>query len=147
VFNCAAFNSSGFPNAPKSGSVFTVGGTIFVASDKEVPPWNSRLLPLIDGQYTAATIQFSGRTWTLDDYSYVGYFLGTRSLGSVVCNPIDVSASGDITQALQAAVNAVWQAGGGIVRIPAGTFGMSAPVMVPYSNISIEGAGSGQTGP
>jgi len=107
--------------------------------------WNSRLLPFTDGQFAAATIDFAGRTWTLDDYSYAGYFLGTRSLGSVPCNPVAVTGSGDMTQAVQAAVDDVGRAGGGIVRIPAGTFGMSAPVMVPYSNVSIEGAGSGQT--
>jgi len=97
------------------------------------------------GTYTAQPVSFAGRTWSLDDFSYAGYYLGTKSLGSVPCNVVNITATGDITQAVQAAVDSVGQAGGGSVRIPAGNFSMSAPVDVPYSNVSIEGAGSGQT--
>src|ERR1700680_4209171 len=107
--------------------------------------WNSQLLPNISGKYTAQTVSFAGRTWTLDDFSYVGYYLGTKSPGSVPCNVVNVTATGDITQAVQAAIDTVGKAGGGSVRIPAGTFSMSGPVAVPYNNVSIEGAGSGQT--
>ena len=107
--------------------------------------WNSQLLPNVGGKYTAQAVNFAGRTWSLDDFSYAGYYLGTKSLGSVPCNVVNISATGDITQAVQAAVNTVGQAGGGSVRIPAGTFTMSAPVGIPYNNVSIEGAGSGQT--
>jgi hypothetical protein len=56
-----------------------------------------------------------------------------------------VTASGDITAAVQTAVDAVGNAGGGTVGIPAGTFTMSGSVAVHYNNVSIEGAGSGQT--
>ena len=107
--------------------------------------WNSQLLPSLGGKYTAQTVSFAGRSWNLDDFSYVGYYLGTKSLGSVPCKVVNVTATGDITQAVQVAVNSVGNAGGGSVRIPAGTFSMSSPVNVPYSNVSIEGAGSGQT--
>src|SRR5579864_3973696 len=107
--------------------------------------WNSQLLPNISGKYTAQTVSFAGRSWGLDDYSYVGYYLGTKSIGSVPCNVVNVTATGDITQAVQAAVDSAGKAGGGSVRIPAGTFTMSGPVAVPYNNVSIEGAGSGQT--
>jgi len=107
--------------------------------------WSSQLLPNVAGKYTAQTVSFAGRAWSLDDFSYVGYYLGTKSLGSVPCNVVNVTATGDITQAVQAAINSVGNAGGGSVRIPAGTFTMSGPVAVPYSNVSIEGAGSGQT--
>lgn len=117
----------------------------FMAAGAGAQSWNSLLLPLSGGKYTPQTVGFAGRAWWLDDYSYAGYFLGTKSLGSVVCNIVDVTGSGDITQALQTAVDHVGNAGGGIVRIPAGTFSMSAPVAVPYSSVSIEGAGSGQT--
>jgi uncharacterized protein (TIGR03437 family) len=107
--------------------------------------WSSQLLPNVGGKYTSQTVSFAGHAWSLDDFSYVGYYLGTKSLGSVPCNIVKVTATGDITQALQVAVNTVGNAGGGSVRIPAGTFTMSGPVAVPYSNVSIEGAGSGQT--
>ncbi|MBS1859348.1 MAG: hypothetical protein JST11_28500 [Acidobacteria bacterium] len=116
-----------------------------VAAGAGAQSWNSQLLPLSGGKFTPQTVSFAGRNWSLDDYSYAGYFLGARSLGSVICNIVDITASGDITQPVQAAVTAVGNAGGGIVRIPAGTFSMSAPVAVPFSNVSIEGAGSGQT--
>jgi uncharacterized protein (TIGR03437 family) len=107
--------------------------------------WNSQLLPNVGGKYTAQAVNFAGRTWSLDDFSYVGYYLGTKSLGSVPCNVVNVTATGDITQAVQAAIDTVGKAGGGSVRIPAGTFTMSGPVAVPYDNVSIEGAGSAQT--
>lgn len=107
--------------------------------------WNSRLLPNVNGTFTPQAVNFAGRSWALGDFSYAGYFLGAKSLGSVPCNLVNVTASGDITSALQTAIDTVGKAGGGIVRIPAGTFTMSGAVGVPYNNVSIEGAGSGQT--
>ena len=44
--------------------------------------WNSRLLSNVNGIYTPQTVSFASRNWTLDDFSYAGYFLGTKSLGS-----------------------------------------------------------------
>ena len=108
-------------------------------------PVTSRLFPFVDGHYAIQTVNFAGRNWRLDDYSYTGYFLGQQSLGTVPCNVVTVSATGDISQAVQDAINTVGTAGGGIVQIPAGTFVMGSSVEVPYNNVSIEGAGSGQT--
>src|SRR5580698_8933141 len=107
--------------------------------------WNSRLLPNVNGSFTPQAVNFAARNWNLDDFSYAGYYLGTKSLGSVPCNVVNVTATGDITSAVQAAINTAGAAGGGIVRIPAGTFTMSSAVTVNYNNVSIEGAGSGQT--
>jgi len=107
--------------------------------------WNSRLLPNVSGTFTPQAVAFAGRNWAVDDFSYAGYFLGAKSLGSVPCNVVNITATGDITAAIQAAINSVGTAGGGIVRIPAGTFVMSSGVAVNYNNVSIEGAGSGQT--
>src|SRR5260370_12757879 len=107
--------------------------------------WNSRLFPNVNGKYTEQEVSFAGRSWALEDFSYAGYYLGTKSLGSVPCNVVQVTATGDITQAVQAAVDSVGKAGGGIVRIPAGSYTMSASVAIPYNNVSIEGAGSGLT--
>jgi uncharacterized protein (TIGR03437 family) len=118
---------------------------IIVATVAIAQSWNSRLLPNVGGTFTPQTVNFAGRNWTLDDFSYAGYFLGAKSLGSVPCNVVNVTATGDITAAVQTAINTVGAAGGGIVRIPAGTFVMSSGVAVNYNNVSIEGAGSGQT--
>jgi uncharacterized protein (TIGR03437 family) len=107
--------------------------------------WNSRLLPNVNGSFTPQTVNFAARNWNLDDFSYAGYYLGAKSPGSVPCNVANVTATGDITAAVQAAINSVGQAGGGIVKIPAGAFVMSSSVAVTYNNVSIEGAGSGQT--
>lgn len=106
--------------------------------------WNSRFLPNVNGAYTPQTVNFAGRNWTLDDFSCAGYSLGAKSPGSVPCNIVNVTATGDITAAVQAAINTAGAAGGGIVRIPAGTFTMSSGVAVNYNNVSIEGAGSGK---
>src|SRR5580698_4413533 len=107
--------------------------------------WNSQLLPVVNGTPTPQTVDYASRNWALDDFSYTGYFLGAKSLGSVPCNVVNVTATGDITTAVQAAINSVGAAGGGIVRIPAGTFTMSSSVTVNFNNVSIEGAGKGQT--
>jgi hypothetical protein len=105
----------------------------------------SSLLPLIDGRYTIQTVRFANQDWRLDDFSYAGYYLGTRSLGDVPPLDFRVTATGDITTAVQQAVDAAGAAGGGKVRIPAGTFTVSRSVEIPFNNISIEGAGSAQT--
>src|SRR5260370_5880090 len=107
--------------------------------------WNSTLFPNVNGKYESQPVSFAGRTWALEDFSYVGYYLGTRSLGSVPGSVGKITATGDITQAVRSAVDRVGKAGGGSVRIPAGTFTMSASVAIPYNNVSIEGAGSGET--
>jgi uncharacterized protein (TIGR03437 family) len=118
---------------------------ILIACAAAGQSWNSNLLPNVSGTFTPQTVNFASRSWALDDFSYAGYFLGTKSLGSVPCNVVNVTATGDITAAVQAAINSVGAAGGGIVRIPAGTFTMSSSVAVTYNNVSIEGAGSGLT--
>ncbi len=117
----------------------------FTAMSSIAQSWNSRLFPNVNGKYTEQQVSFAGRSWALEDFSYAGYYLGTKSLGSVPCNVVQVTATGDITQAVQAAVDSVGKAGGGIVRIPAGSYTMSASVAIPYNNVSIEGAGSGLT--
>ena len=81
--------------------------------------WNSRLLPNVSGTLTPQTVAFAGRNWAVDDFSYSEYFLGAKSLGSAPCNVVNITATGDITAAVQAAINSVGTTGGGIVRIPA----------------------------
>ncbi len=130
---------------PGKTRLIVAAGLALPTALAQAQSWNSQLLPNLGGKYAAQTVTFAGRTWALDDFSYVGYYLGTKSLGSIPCNVVNITATGDITQPLQAAVDSVGKAGGGSVRIPPGTFIMSGPVAVPYNNVSIEGAGSGQT--
>src|SRR5216684_4140082 len=105
----------------------------------------SQLLPRVDGHYTIQTVNFADRDWRLDDFSYVGYYLGTRNLAEVPPNEFPVNATGDITDAVQEAIEAAGAAGGGIVRIPEGTFAISRSIEIPFNDISIEGAGSDRT--
>jgi uncharacterized protein (TIGR03437 family) len=130
---------------PGKTRLIVAAGLALPTALAQAQSWNSQLLPNLGGKYAAQTVTFAGRTWALDDFSYVGYYLGTKSLGSIPCNIVNITATGDITQPLQAVVDSVGKAGGGSVRIPPGTFIMSGPVAVPYNNVSIEGAGSGQT--
>ena len=110
--------------------------------------WTSELLPYdeVTGRYEPAEISVGGRRWRLADYSFVGYDLSRGPLGNQVpCSVVEVDGQGDITGALQAAIHKVGRAGGGVVRIPAGTFTLSRSVAVPYDNVSVEGAGSART--
>ncbi len=107
--------------------------------------WHSQLLPFSGGHFERRPVSFNGRDWMLDDFSYTGYHLGARSLGSVPCRIRTIEGAGDITASLQAAIDEIARAGGGIVRIPAGEFTISATITITSNNISIEGAGSGRT--
>ena len=71
-------------------------------------PWTSELFPKVNGKYTAKTVHFAGRDWRLDDYSYAGYYLGQRSLGSVLCSKVvKITHGGDISAELQQAISVV----------------------------------------
>lgn len=118
---------------------------IGLASVAVLAQQTSQLLPNIDGHYRIQTVNFAGRDWRLDDFSYVGYYLGTRNLGDVPANQFPVAPADDITDAVQAAIEAAGAAGGGRVVIPAGTFTISRSIEIPFNNISIEGAGSDLT--
>jgi hypothetical protein len=108
--------------------------------------WNSQLLPKRDGKFTFRTVEFAGRQWTLDDFSYVGYKLGEQSLGGDPCRRVfRITGKGDISAELQAAIDTFGKLGGGIVAIPKGTYTMSTAVSIPWDNVSIVGAGSAET--
>lgn len=113
-----------------------------------VLPWESQLFPFNGGtgKYQITPVSYNSRTWELLDYSYVGYRLSEVALATgVPCNIQTVTATGDIAADLQAKLNTVGLAGGGIVRIPAGNFTLSVPVGINYPNVSVEGAGRGRT--
>lgn len=113
--------------------------------------WYSQLFPYNAGSFDEATVNFSSRSWRLLDYSYAGYNLGETPLQTgIPCNVRTVAGTGDITIELQNLINTVGAAGGGIVKIPAGTFTITQtaagrPIGINYDNVSIEGAGSGYT--
>ncbi len=120
--------------------------TALCASGASAATWNSQLFPKIDGKFTIRTIDFAGREWTLDDFSYVGYRLGMESPGSVPCRKlVRITGRGDISAELQGAIDAVGLAGGGIVAIPKGTYTMSSAVSIPFDNVSIVGENSADT--
>src|SRR5260370_40001137 len=75
--------------------------------------WNSTLFPNVNGKYESQPVSFAGRTWALEDFSYVGYYLGTRTLGSVPSNVVKITATGDITLAVRAPLCSVEQRGAG----------------------------------
>ena len=51
------------------------------AAAQSTGTWNSRLLPNLNGSFTPQTVNFAARNWTLDDFSYAGYYLGAKSPG------------------------------------------------------------------
>ena len=109
--------------------------------------WNSQLFPKRNGKFTVQTVNFGGRSWRLDDFSYVGYRLGEQPIGGDPCRKVIlIKGTGDISAELQTAID---QAGrspsGGIVAIPKGGYTMSSAVSIPWDNVSIVGAGSGET--
>jgi hypothetical protein len=122
-------------------------GLLALLSAASLGAWNSQLLPVdpATGKFHEASVPFAGRHWRLLDYSFTGYQLGAQPLASgIPCKVFPVSGSGDITRALQSAIDRA-EASGGVVRIPAGTFTLSAPLYITGSNVSIEGAGSNAT--
>ena len=116
-------------------------------------PWESQLFPFNGGtgRYQAVPVSFNSGTWQLLDYSYVGYNLGQTPLQTgIPCNVLTVTGTGDITQEIQDKINTVGAAGGGIVKIPAGTYTITQTsagktICINYNNVSVEGAGSGYT--
>ncbi|MEI7542819.1 MAG: glycosyl hydrolase family 18 protein, partial [bacterium] len=113
--------------------------------------WYSQLFPYNSGSFSEATVNYNSRSWHLLDFSYVGYNLGQTPLQTAIpCNIQNITGTGDITQELQDKINTVGLAGGGIVKIPAGTYTITQsstghPIGINYNNVSVEGAGSGYT--
>lgn len=112
--------------------------------------WESQLFPKQrdSGRYVERSVSFNNRNWKLLDYSYAGYRLGEARLGEGLrCNnEIRIKTPGDITDALQKAVNKVSSMpGGGVVSIPAGRFTITRSIGVDANNVAIIGAGSNNT--
>ncbi len=111
-------------------------------------PWQSRLYPADpeSGRYQRPVVQFGGRRWRLPDFSYTGFALGEQPPGTgVPCRDFRLSGDGDFAAMLQQAINAAGNAGGGVVRIPAGRYVLRRSVSVPFDRVAIVGQGSGRT--
>ena len=132
--------------------VVTVFSGVFASAET----WRSELYPT----YWASGLQDSvGRF--LHDFSYAGYKTGLTELPETIEGKyIDVTqepyfadntGTQDATDAIQAAIDAVGQAGGGTVYMPAGTYKLSlreereCALLVGYSNVLLKGAGVGET--
>jgi hypothetical protein len=117
--------------------------------------WRSTLYP---ENWTAGLADAQGRF--LHDFSYAGHHRGEVPLPEVSGPVIDVTqapyladASGakDATTAIQSALDAAAQAGGGVVYLPAGTYRVAPPadaaaaLRVEGDHIVLRGAGAGKT--
>lgn len=88
-------------------------------------------------------------SWRLPNWGWAG-FLGDRSsIPPTVFNIMDYNGYGDgrtdDSSAIQSAINAAQQAGGGTVIIPAGTFLLNNKIAITSSNVILKGAGPDKT--
>jgi len=117
--------------------------------------WRSALYP---ANWTPSLTDGQGRF--LHDFSYAGYQRSEQPIPHVTTNVIDVTAppySADptgvteATAAIQAAVDAAAQAGGGVVFLPAGTYRVRpsatarGAIEIAASNVVLRGEGRAQT--
>jgi hypothetical protein len=112
--------------------------------------WCSALYP--PGWTPSSAADAKGRF--LHDFSYAGYHRGELPLpatvGGVIVDAVkdhggDPTASKDSTSAIQAAIDAVAKAKGGVVLIPAGVYRIDGTLSVTQSSTVIRGAGASQT--
>jgi hypothetical protein len=89
----------------------------------------------------------------LHDFSYAGYRGGATPLPAPPPGPVfdvadfgaDAAGATDSTAAVQAAIDAAAAAGGGVVRLPAGTFRCDGVLAVRADRIVLQGAGADRT--
>jgi hypothetical protein len=112
------------------------------------PSWRSALYP---EDWQPGFADDEGRF--LHDFSYAGYHAGEQAIPdsivgverSVLEFGADPSGALDSTSAIQATIDAVAQAGGGVVAIPFGSYRCDDLLSVTTSNLVIRGAGPEQT--
>ena len=97
-------------------------------------------------QYEAPSLRV--KTGVYDDGRPIYTFYATPSPAAAVgpvFNVSDYGATGDgvtdDTAAIQAALNAAFSAGGGVVSLPGGVYATSAALVIPGSNVVLRGAG------
>lgn len=129
-----------------------------VAAAQDAESWRSSLYP---EDWTPGFQDDAGRF--LHDFSYAGYWRGERPLPDTPGNGAervadavaefgaDPTGESDSTAAIQAALDAVGESGGGIVYLPAGTYRVAPRGDDPYSlwirhsHVILRGAGPGVT--
>lgn len=124
---------------------------------KAAETWRSALYP----ENWTPGYSINNGTQYLHDFSYAGYEMGEKDLPTtmsgmyvdVTTAPYNADNTGtnDATTAIQNAINAVQNAGGGTVYLPAGTYKVkpatanSAALKITGSNVLFKGAGIGKT--
>lgn len=112
--------------------------------------WRSALYA---ANWTPATTSTDGHF--LPDFSYAGYrnsevalptsFPGLTSFDVVAQFGADNTGASDATAAIQSAIAAAQQAGGGVVELPQGLYRCDGTLEVTASRVVLRGAGSGLT--
>lgn len=145
---------SPFSGAALRAAVLSVAWSV-VGALPAAEAWRSSLYP---EDWRPGHADAEGRF--LHDFSYAGYHRGERALPEAEGPVIDVTkapwradATGvqDATAAIQGALDAAGQAGGGVVYLPAGTYrvappeGAGAALRIEGDNVVLRGAGAGRT--
>lgn len=108
-------------------------------------PWRSKLYP---EDWTPSFTDSEGQF--LHDFSYAGYRYGeTDAFGPDNSNVFDavadfgadLSGASDATPAIQAAIDAAQEAGGGVVHLPAGLYRCDGTLRITRSRIILRGDG------
>jgi len=136
-----------------TASMIQVSGTVETTS--AATTWRSSLYP---ENWTPGYTNSAGQF--LHDFSYAGYEKGEKdiptSMTGLYANVLDYGAdstgTNDSTSAIQSAINAVQNAGGGTVYLPAGTYKVkpasssnASALRITGSNILFKGDGVGKT--
>ncbi len=134
---------------------------LFAAALLAAPPsvlaWRSVLYPETGYSPGSSNLE-SGKV--IQDFSYAGYRRGESAIPAVAGPVFNVTAApysadptgaADSTAALQAAITAAGNAGGGVVFLPAGTYRLSVPagqnqaLLISKNGVVLRGAGIGLT--
>lgn len=136
-------------------ALVTLAGSLLIFTGCAEPAWRSQLYP---ENWSPGYADAEGRF--LHDFSYAGYHRGERDIPHVAGPVIDVTqppyladrtGKTDATLALQAALDAAGQKGGGVVYLPAGTYrikpstGATAALSIRYDRVILRGAGTDRT--
>ncbi|MBJ6361226.1 glycosyl hydrolase family 28-related protein [Paenibacillus sp. GCM10012307] len=118
-------------------------------------PWRSSLYP---ANWTPSYTDGQGRF--LQDFSYAGYWRGEKDIPTnppgatynvVTQYGADPNGGADSTNAIQNAINAAGNAGGGIVYLPPGTYKVkpqgssNSAIWINRNNVVLRGAGKSST--
>ncbi len=139
-------------------AVFTGSAAIGMSSILSADKWRSELVPE-DWRPPTSEMRFETDK-IIQDFTYAGYHRGERPIPEIdgpkfVVTDADFGAdsngSSDATEAIQRAIDAAEQAGGGVVFMPAGKYLLSVPedrraaLVIRASNVVLRGAGRDET--